>query len=68
MVIFFKLKPNFVYTNLLIGKEKYLLYCKKNNRSIILKKNVPGLKNQLTDTLNNYKCLLNFTVLKQVLP
>ena len=55
MVIFFNLKPNFVYINLLIGKGKYPLCGKKNIRSKILQKNVPGLKNQFTDTLNKKK-------------
>jgi hypothetical protein len=38
MVIFLNLKPDHIYTKLLIGKGKYSLYCKKNNRPEILKK------------------------------
>ncbi len=67
MVIFLNLKPNFIYIKLLIGKGKYSLDCKKIIGQKFCKKNVPGLKNQLADTFNNYKWLLNFTVLKQVL-
>jgi hypothetical protein len=49
------MKLIYIYINLLIGKEKYLLCDKKNIRSKILQKNVSGLKNQHTDTLKNYK-------------